>query len=754
MKINIKQKFIILIVLLMAVMSLSMLVSSARMAAEGGRTVLVGISGDLQEIHSTSINEFNRFTELAGQGIHEASGLVAIDKIIAIAQENQQAFVEVANGAIIEVGDKVSGNIESQGSIINGGLDKLLQISTESMNEIMDFDKRSQHLLGNLSRFSMAALKTSIADSLARFTDLIETSGKDLNIVQAANDKAIDAMFIAILEKLQDKNVDSDALTEFIVTEFELFKAGSDSRKSAYFQSFKDAFTLEAQVMAEEQNLLAAKVDHAISNELENAEKMQMEKIDGVINTILTDQAEIQTKIDGSNTILRASIEDMKNNMPTKLKAKGDEAVNKIQTQSADVGKMAIEAKNRVAANVENNKAEASRKFEAIIAESEATIKNTLSSVSRKTTTYGITIAMVCLAVGIVLAVVMVSRILLPLTKTVEILKDIAEGEGDLTRRLKVETRDEMAELAKWFNTFIEKIQNIIRELAKNVDRINISSADLSTISETLSHGTQQTTEKTRTLATASEQVNENITSVAAAMGQASTNIGMVATSSEQITTTINEIAQNTEQARGITNSAVTQADRASQQVSQLGAAALEIGRVVEAITDISDQVNMLALNATIEAARAGEAGRGFAVVAGEIKALASQTNKAAGEIKEKIEGIQNSSKGTVVEIENISRVVNEANEIVASIAEAVEEQSVTTREISDNISQASFGITEVNENISLSSTLVSGIHSDISEVTQAAEEMSGSSDEVRNKARELSALAEQLKVVVDRFKT
>ncbi|OGR16511.1 MAG: hypothetical protein A2X81_04385 [Desulfobacterales bacterium GWB2_56_26] len=754
MKINIKQKFIVLIVLLMSVMSLSMIFSTARMADQGSRSVLAGISADLEEIHNASINEFSNFTDLANEGIREASGLVAIDKIIGIAQENQQAFVDVANGAILEVGDKVAGNIDAQRTIINGGLDKLLQVSTESMNEIMDFDKRSQNLLGNLSRFSMAAIKTSIGDSLARFTDLIDSSGKDLGRVQAENDKAIDAMFIAILEKMQDKNVDKDGLTEFIVLEFEQFKASSDERKTAYFKSFKEAFTLEAKVMAEEQNLLAAKVDQAISTELENAEKMQMEKIDGVIATILTDQTEIQAKTDGANGALRTSIEEMKSEMPQKLKVKGDEAVAKIETQSADVSKLAHEAQTRVAVRVRTNKAEVSRKFEAIIAESKGTIEKTLESVSRKTTRYGITIAMACLAVGIVLAVVTVSRILLPLTKTVDILKDIAEGKGDLTRRLQVETKDEMAELARWFNTFIENIQNIIKALAKNVDLINVSSADLSNISETLSHGTQQTTAKARTLSVSSEQVNDNIASVAAAMGQASTNIEMVAASSEQITATINEIAQSTEKARGITNSAVTQADRASQQVSQLGSAALEIGRVVEAISEISEQVNMLALNATIEAARAGESGRGFAVVANEIKELAKQTAHAADEIKEKIEGIQKSSKGTVVEIENISRVVNEANEIVASITEAVEEQSVTTREIAGNISQASLGITEVNDNISHSSTLVSGIHSDISEVTRAAEEMSGGSTEVSNKARELSALAEQLKVVVDRFKT
>ncbi|WP_319404612.1 methyl-accepting chemotaxis protein [uncultured Desulfosarcina sp.] len=344
-------------------------------------------------------------------------------------------------------------------------------------------------------------------------------------------------------------------------------------------------------------------------------------------------------------------------------------------------------------------------------------------------------------------------RITHPIVTASEMLKDIAQGEGDLTRRLEVASSDEVGEMAKWFNVFVENVQRIIGSVADNARKVNDASAELNAISDQMSAGAGQTSDKANTVAAASEEMSTNMNSVAAAMEEAATNVGMVASAAEEMTATIKEIAQNTEKARGITGDAVSQAGNASSQVAELGTAAQEIGKVVETITEISEQVNLLALNATIEAARAGEAGKGFAVVANEIKELARQTAAATGEIKSRVEGIQNSTDGTVTEIGNITRVVNEVNEIVSTIATAVEEQSVTTNEIAGNVAQAAQGIDEVNENVAQSSTVSSEISRDIAEVTQAAGEISNSSAQISMSAESLNQLAKQLNEMVGRFK-
>jgi len=313
--------------------------------------------------------------------------------------------------------------------------------------------------------------------------------------------------------------------------------------------------------------------------------------------------------------------------------------------------------------------------------------------------------------------------------------------------------QDELDKMAAWINTFVTRVASMIKDIAKDSEILNNSSADLSSLSAQMSGSAENMAGKSNTVAAASEEMSSNMNSVAAAMEQAATNVGMVATATEQMTSTINEIAQNSERASTITGEAVVETQSASNKVHELGSSADEIGKVVETITEISEQVNLLALNATIEAARAGEAGRGFAVVANEIKDLAKQTAEATLEIKGKIGAIQGSTNETVTEIDRISKIIHDVNEIVATIATAVEEQSVTTKEIAGNVAQASKGIQEVNENVAQSSTVSGEIASDISGVNQSADEMSNSSAQVNLSAEELNRMGVKLNEMVGKFK-
>ncbi len=362
-------------------------------------------------------------------------------------------------------------------------------------------------------------------------------------------------------------------------------------------------------------------------------------------------------------------------------------------------------------------------------------------------------IAVLCIAVIVGIGLLFTRSIIKPIKGVLNRIRDIAEGEGDLTARLEIANKDEMGELAQWFNRFIDNLQTMIKNIAENAEILNRSSTGLSDLSEKMSDGASEMSSKANAVASASEEMSSNMDTVAAAMEEASTNMGMVATSAEEMTATISEIARNSEKARTITSEAVARASGASVKVDELGHAAQEIGKVTETITEISEQTNLLALNATIEAARAGEAGKGFAVVANEIKELARQTAEATQEIKKQIDDIQNSTSGTVSEIEGILKVIDNVNEIVSTIATAVEEQSLTTKEIAGNVAQASKGIQEVNENVAQSSTVSTEIAKDITEVNQAAEEMSNSSAQINLSTSELSKLAGQLKEMVKKFK-
>jgi len=357
------------------------------------------------------------------------------------------------------------------------------------------------------------------------------------------------------------------------------------------------------------------------------------------------------------------------------------------------------------------------------------------------------------LLLGLAYATFSIRAIVAPIRNVSAGLKDIADGEGDLTIRLAVSSGDEVGELASDFNRFMGKLQALISDVAGNSQSLNNSSGSLFSLSEKLSAVSIGMSEKSNSVADSADEMSQKMASVASASEEASTNVKMVAVSAEQMTASVSEIATNTEKARQVTVEAVAQARGASTKVDELGIAAVDISKVTEVITEISEQTNLLALNATIEAARAGEAGKGFAVVANEIKELAKQTADATGEIKNKIQGIQLSTNATVSEIEQILKVINKVNDIVGTIATAVEEQSVTTREIAMNVAQAAQGIDDVNKNVAESSHVASTIAEEISAVDHSATKVSEESSQAKIGANNLSDMAEQLEQVVDRFK-
>ena len=369
-----------------------------------------------------------------------------------------------------------------------------------------------------------------------------------------------------------------------------------------------------------------------------------------------------------------------------------------------------------------------------------------------------LTVAMSFIGGGFVLIILpltifLIRSIISPLNRMIGMLKDIAQGEGDLTARLKDNSGTETQELAEWFNRFVEQVHGIIREVAGNSSQVNQASAGLLNLATNLRAASGDMTAKSTNVAAATEEMSSNMNSVASAMEEFSINIATVATASEEMTATIAEISQNASKAKEITGHAVGKATEASRRVDELGAAAREIDKVTETITAISSQTNLLALNATIEAARAGEAGRGFAVVANEIKELAMQTARATEEIRGKIQGIQGATGVTVSEIQQVSQVINEVDSIVGTIAAAVEEQSVTTRDIADNVGQASQGVQEVNENVSQAEAVTRDIAKEVSSVNQASGAIAQSAEAVQGSSENLSGLARDLNAMVGKFK-
>lgn len=347
----------------------------------------------------------------------------------------------------------------------------------------------------------------------------------------------------------------------------------------------------------------------------------------------------------------------------------------------------------------------------------------------------------ICLLLGLFSA----DRICKPIKDVAAMLKDISEGEGNLKKGLNIVSKDEIGDLSRSFNKFIEKLHSIVSSSIGTANTVAASASELSSVSQKTSQSVQNMTDKIQAVASAAKEMSTTTVSVAEAMAQANSNLSSVATATEQMSATIADIARNAENARSISIVATKQATSATEVVNNLGIAAKEISMVTETITSISAQTNLLALNATIEAARAGAAGKGFAVVANEIKTLAEQTAAATNEIRKKISGIQGATDGAVSDIDKIASVIKEVDQIISSIATAIEEQATVTKDVACNIAQASVGVKDANGKISQTANVSMSLAKDISDVILSANEIESSEKEVKDSATDLSTLSQML---------
>ncbi|WP_246153129.1 methyl-accepting chemotaxis protein [Oryzomonas rubra] len=283
-------------------------------------------------------------------------------------------------------------------------------------------------------------------------------------------------------------------------------------------------------------------------------------------------------------------------------------------------------------------------------------------------------------------------------------LKDIAAGEGDLSKRLEVQGMDELAQTAIWLNKFIEKMSVIITSVVGTSSNLASATLELNITAEQMAVSAEEVAAQAGTVATASEEM-------AATSNDIAKNCHLAAQSAQQAADTTQngfEVVKNT--VEGIRQRGKRTKVNA-QAISSLGERSDQIGAIVATIEDIADQTNLLALNAAIEAARAGEQGRGFAVVADEVRALAERTTRATKEIGEMIKAIQNETKQAIVSMEEgvkgtekgaaeatllesaLQKILEQVNEVtsqVSQIATAAEEQTATTNEITTNIHKIS----------------------------------------------------------------
>ncbi|PSV12307.1 chemotaxis protein [Photobacterium kishitanii] len=301
---------------------------------------------------------------------------------------------------------------------------------------------------------------------------------------------------------------------------------------------------------------------------------------------------------------------------------------------------------------------------------------------------------------SIIVIVLVASRITKPITRMAKALDDIADGEGDLTKRLDVAGNDELAQLANAFNRFASKLQNIMTKVSQ-------STAGLTTAAQ---HVHQQTNMLTTTLDShncETEQIVTAVQQMSLAANEIAESTNDVASSTTKVSDDALLAQQQVDTSLVSINTLVDEVTHASGYIDDLNQQSHSINNVLKVIGDIADQTNLLALNAAIEAARAGEQGRGFAVVADEVRELASRTQSSTLEINEMLDKLHylvtqavnameksqascneavNSTNQISYSLQSVTKAVNAIDDRTNQIATASTEQNAVTGEINSNM--------------------------------------------------------------------
>jgi methyl-accepting chemotaxis protein len=374
----------------------------------------------------------------------------------------------------------------------------------------------------------------------------------------------------------------------------------------------------------------------------------------------------------------------------------------------------------------------------------------------------------ILIAVGFALFYALIHFVLKrPVRQLLDASRSLASNTGDLTRKIVIDSEDELGKLGATLNDMFENLSSVIKMIRNTADKVNFSAQSLSASTEQMNSITEETSVTVQNIAKSTDvqahRVDDMITEIRnmeRSVKQVANSAELAASAATNASETATKGGDSAKEAVEKINKIYMVINESAEIIRHLGERSNQIGEIVDVITDIADQTNLLALNAAIEAARAGEAGSGFAVVADEVRKLAEGSAKAAEEIATLIQQTQEDTLVAVQSIELGSKEVTEGRDVITrtgqsldDIVEVLQSSGDMARRISAATKELSRGMNNVISSIDEISSSAEKNASSTQETAASMEQMTSSMEDVASSAQKLSDMAVQLRDLVGRFK-